>query len=277
MLNGQQPRVATLVMVSAWAFKEGPFSLSLIPITRSGHPSHNSNQKRVLFATSLILRWIGQNQALSSSTEMASVLQMSRNHTSPSDVIHMLQGSGKNSLLATTTSFASMVWVWLSPGRIHCFTSCAVATLLEALTIPDLAKRMGVNPDTLSATVDRFNQYARDGKDLDFHRGESIYDQGYGDHAVKPNPSLAPIIKPPFYALPMYPGNIGSIFGLESNADAQLLDENGNVVPGLYAVGADQNSVMRGRYPGGGCCIGPGMVFGYRAGMHLSKATTTAR
>ena len=144
--------------------------------------------------------------------------------------------------------------------------------LLHAPTIPALAQKMGVDPKAFSATVDRFNQYAREGKDLDFHRGESIYDQGYGDPAVKPNPSLAPIVKPPFYALPMYPGNIGSIYGLKTNADAQLLDESGNIIPGLYAVGADQNSVMRGRYPGGGCCIGPGMVFGYRAGMHLAKS-----
>ena len=143
--------------------------------------------------------------------------------------------------------------------------------LLQAPTIERLAQRIGIDPAQLSATVERFNDLARKGTDLDFHRGESIYDQGYGDPAVKPNSCLAPLETPPFYALPMYPGNVSTLYGLETDTNSQILDQAGNPVPGLYAVGADQNSIMKGRYPGGGPSLGPGMVFGYRAGLHLSQ------
>ena len=61
---------------------------------------------------------------------------------------------------------------------------------------------------------------------------------------------------------------------MQTNADAQVLSKEGRVIAGLYAVGLDQNSVMRGVYPGGGSGIGPGMTFGYRAARHLSSATS---
>ncbi|TPX12960.1 uncharacterized protein E0L32_006605 [Thyridium curvatum] len=142
--------------------------------------------------------------------------------------------------------------------------------ILQAPTIPKLAKRLGIDPAQLSSTVNRFNQFAQQGKDEDFHRGEAIYDQGYGDPNVQPNPCLAPLAKPPFYALPLYPGNVSTLYGLETNGNAQVLDSTGKAIQGLYAVGADQNSIMKGFYPGGGSTLGPGMVFGYRAGLHLS-------
>lgn len=78
--------------------------------------------------------------------------------------------------------------------------------LESAPTIRELAVRLGIDPDSLSATVERFNSMARAGKDLDFQRGEGAYEQFYGDPGVKPNPCLAPLAKAPFYALPMYPG-----------------------------------------------------------------------
>ncbi|OQV00129.1 FAD binding domain-containing protein [Cladophialophora immunda] len=142
--------------------------------------------------------------------------------------------------------------------------------LLQAQTVPELAQRIGMAPAKLASTVDRFNQFARAGRDDDFHRGESIYDQSYGDPHVKPNPCLAPLEKPPFYALPLYPGNVSTLYGLRTNHNAQVLNSDGNPVRGLYALGADQNSIMKGLYPGGGSTLGPGMVFSYRAGLHLS-------
>jgi predicted oxidoreductase len=128
-----------------------------------------------------------------------------------------------------------------------------------------------MDPEKLSATVKRFNEFARNGKDLDFGRGESSYDQTYGDPAVKPNPCLGALEHGPFYALPMYPGTGITMYGLETNKDAQVLNASGNAVPGLYAVGADANHFMKGHYPSGGLTLGPSMVFGYRAGLHISK------
>lgn len=143
--------------------------------------------------------------------------------------------------------------------------------LITASTIPELAKRIGINPQQLSATVERFNGFARDGKDLDFNRGEGSFDRAYGDPENKPNPCLAPLDKGPFYAIPMYAGNGITMYGLDTNKDGQVLNASGSAVPGLYAVGADANHFLRGHYPSGGLTLGPSMVFGYRAGLHVAK------
>lgn len=142
--------------------------------------------------------------------------------------------------------------------------------ILQAPTIVELARRLAIDSENLLSTVERFNNFARNGTDQDFHRGETIYDQSYGDAQVKPNPCLAPLTQAPFYALPLHPGNVSTLFGLETNKDAQVLDTSGKAIQGLYAVGADQMNIMKGHYPGGGSTLGPGMVFGYRAGLHIS-------
>ncbi|KIW19363.1 hypothetical protein PV08_03658 [Exophiala spinifera] len=142
--------------------------------------------------------------------------------------------------------------------------------LIQAQSIPALAQKIGVDPTNLSATIDRFNGFARKGKDEDFGRGDGSFDQAYGDFEVNPNPSLAPIEKSPFYALTLYSGNGITMYGLATNKDGQVLKESGEPVPGLYAVGADSNHFLRGKYPSGGLTLGPSMVFGYRAGLHIA-------
>jgi predicted oxidoreductase len=142
--------------------------------------------------------------------------------------------------------------------------------LFQAKTIPELARKIEVDADTLVDTVNKMNDYARTGVDTEFHRGETIYDKFYGDASVKPNPSLGFCQRAPFYALPLYRGNVATVFGLATSVDSQVLDKEGKPIQGLYAVGLDQNTVMRGTYPGGGSSLGPGMTFAYRAGLHLS-------
>jgi hypothetical protein len=141
--------------------------------------------------------------------------------------------------------------------------------LISALNVPTLASKIGIDPEKLSATVERFNGFARNGKDLDFARGEASYDQANGDPSTEPNPCLGALEHSPFYAIPMYPGNAVTMYGLETNKDAQVLNESGTVVPGLYAIGADANHFLKGRYPGNGLTLGPAMVFGYRAALHV--------
>jgi len=143
--------------------------------------------------------------------------------------------------------------------------------LITAPTITALAQRLNIDPDNLSATIERFNGFARKGKDEDFGRGDGSFDQAYGDFEVKPNPSLAPIEKSPFYAVTLYSGNGITMYGLTTDKDGRVLKESGEPVPGLYAVGADSNHFLRGRYPSGGLTLGPSMVFGYRAGLHVAK------
>jgi succinate dehydrogenase/fumarate reductase flavoprotein subunit len=143
--------------------------------------------------------------------------------------------------------------------------------LITAPTIPRLAYKLGIDPNNLSQTIERFNGFARKGKDEDFGRGDGSFDQAYGDYEIKPNPSLAPIEKSPFYALTLYSGNGITMYGLETDIDGRVLNDSGKPVPGLYAIGADANHFLRGHYPSGGLTLGPSMVFGYRAGLHVAK------
>jgi 3-oxosteroid 1-dehydrogenase len=135
----------------------------------------------------------------------------------------------------------------------------------KADTIETLAAQLGVDAAGLRATVAQFNQYARTGKDLDFHRGETVFDRYYGDAKVQPNACLAPIETPPFYGLEAYPGELGTKGGLKTDARAHVLTETGQPVPGLYAIGNCSASVMGHSYPGAGATIGPAMTFGYLA------------
>jgi len=143
--------------------------------------------------------------------------------------------------------------------------------LIEAPSIEQLAHKIGVPADVLQQTVSQANENARKGKDPEFQRGGNAYDNFYGDPATGlPNPNLGLCVKGPFYALPIYPGNVSSVYGVATNENAQALDSQGKPIPGLYAIGLDQNSVMRGTYPGGGCSIGPSMTFGYRSALHVA-------
>jgi 3-oxosteroid 1-dehydrogenase len=140
--------------------------------------------------------------------------------------------------------------------------------LTKAPTLGELADRIGVDRAGLEATVETFNAYAREGKDLDFARGESAYDRYYADPRCKPNPSLAPLARAPFYAIPVWPGDLGTKGGLVTDEHARVLREGGEAIPGLYATGNSSASMMGATYPGAGGTIGPAMTFGYLAALH---------
>ena len=135
----------------------------------------------------------------------------------------------------------------------------------KADTLDGLAAQMGVDAAGLKATVAKLNQYARTGTDIDFHRGETVFDRYCGDEDVKPNACLAPIETPPFYGLEAYPGELGTKGGLKADARARVLNQAGQPIPGLYAIGNCSAAVMGHTYPGAGSTIGPAMAFGYIA------------
>jgi len=137
--------------------------------------------------------------------------------------------------------------------------------LKKADTLAGLAAQIGVDPAGLEATARKMNEYARTGKDPDFQRGDTIFDRYYGDDDVEPNPCLAPIATPPFYALDALPGELGTKGGLLTDARARVLDTSGEAIPGLYAVGNCAASVMGRSYPGAGATIGPATTFAYVA------------
>jgi succinate dehydrogenase/fumarate reductase flavoprotein subunit len=142
--------------------------------------------------------------------------------------------------------------------------------LKRGATLEKLARKCGIDPAGLVATVASFNEHAAVGEDPEFGRGRSAFNRGSGDPEHKPNPSLAPIEKGPFYAIKVLPGSFGTFAGLKADASSRVLTADGQPVPGLYVAGSDQANVMGGHYPSGGINLGPAMTFGYIAGRHAA-------
>ncbi len=140
----------------------------------------------------------------------------------------------------------------------------------QAPTLAELALEIDVPADALEATVDRFNEMARGAVDRDFHRGESAYDNFYGDFSYK-NPNLAEVGRAPFYAFALVPGDLGTKGGLLTNEDAQVLGPDGTPIPGLYATGNTSAAVMGNDYAGPGATLGPAMTFGFVAARHIAE------
>lgn len=141
----------------------------------------------------------------------------------------------------------------------------------KADTLEGLAAEIGVDPNGLQQTVERFNGFANTGNDLDFQRGGNEFDRYYGDSNVKPNPCLAPIKKGPFYAMRLDAGDIGTKGGLLTNEKACVIRDDGTEIKGLYAIGNCSASVMGTSYPGAGATLGPAMTFAYIAVKDLVK------
>ncbi|MFD8692018.1 FAD-binding protein [Streptomyces sp. NPDC059651] len=147
-------------------------------------------------------------------------------------------------------------------------------TVHRADTIPALARSIGVPADTLTETVERFNGFARTGKDTDFGRGDSAYDRYYGDPTMK-NPNLDELVKAPYYAIRIEVGDLGTKGGLVCDENSRVLREDGSAVAGLYATGNTSAAVMGNEYAGPGATIGPAIVFGYLAARHAAAAART--
>lgn len=143
--------------------------------------------------------------------------------------------------------------------------------LVKAENAHDLAVKLQLPVDALERTISEFNLSSANGKDPEFNRGEDAYSKYMGDAEHQPNPSLTPLDNPPYYAIELLPSDLCTLAGLETNANAQVIDGKGEPIDGLYAAGIDANSVMRGHYPGGGTSLGPAMTFGYLAAIHLSE------
>ncbi|MDE0696191.1 MAG: FAD-dependent oxidoreductase [Boseongicola sp.] len=133
-------------------------------------------------------------------------------------------------------------------------------------TLEDLAKKIGIDPAALSATVAQHNRNAETGTDPAFARGESAFNRTLGDATLGlKNPNLGPIKNGPFTALRIVPGTLGTAAGLKTDESARVLREDNSVIKGLYACGNDATSIMAGNYPGAGITIGPAIVSAYLA------------
>jgi 3-oxosteroid 1-dehydrogenase len=141
----------------------------------------------------------------------------------------------------------------------------------KASSLDDLARQCGIDAEGLKDTVKRFNGFAKTGVDEDFHRGATVYDQFFGDPTVKPNPNLGPIEKPPYYAVQLWPADVGTAGGVVCDENSRVLRKDGTPIQGLYATGITTATVVGRTYPGAGASVGPSMTFGYIAARHAAR------
>lgn len=140
-------------------------------------------------------------------------------------------------------------------------------------TLEELAKACGMDASKLRASVERFNGFARKGRDEDFHRGEHAYEQWLGDPLRATSKSLGPVEQGPFYALQLFPGDVSTFGGLVTDEHARVLRPDGSTIEGLYATGTSTASVMGKIEPGAGGSVGPSFTWGYIAAKHALQAS----
>lgn len=128
---------------------------------------------------------------------------------------------------------------------------------VKADTIEELAQKMDVPVDTFKATVARYNELARNGRDTDF-----------GKRADR----LTTVDKPPFYAGVGNPAFLVAIGGLIVNPKLQALDADSEVIPGLYMAGNTVGRFYGNDYPTMCAGLSHGMcwTFGYLAAKNAS-------
>lgn len=140
-----------------------------------------------------------------------------------------------------------------------------------APTLRELAEATGVDVDALEATVARFNEHASRGEDPDFGRGSSEEDRHLGDPGQTPNPCLAPLDQPPFHAVPVYPGTLGTAGGLAVDLEGRVMRADGTPLPHLYAAGNVSATAFHDAYPGGGATLGSAMTRAFAVATTMTK------
>lgn len=164
-------------------------------------------------------------------------------------------------------------WAKPFPFPLSPYQRCGY--LKSAPTLAALANACGIDAAALEETVSRFNANARQGADPEFGRGSSPYNRIQGDPEHGPNPALGPLETGPFHAVRIVPGSLGTFAGLKTDECARVLDDTGQIIPGLYAAGNDMSSIFGGNYPSGGITIGPAMTFAYVAARTIAGLPVT--
>jgi len=145
--------------------------------------------------------------------------------------------------------------------------------VLRAGSLRELAAQAGIDADGLGATVARWNGFVREGRDRDFRRGESFFDTYYADMGREPSATLGSIERPPFFALRVGCGVIGTNGGPRTDAHGRVQHVSGEPIPGLYACGDAAASAIGPGYGGPGGPLGQGFSMGFRAGRHAAGET----
>ncbi len=128
----------------------------------------------------------------------------------------------------------------------------AGGTVIEADTIEALAQASGIDPAGLSATVAAYNRHLANGaaSPLAPPRSQTIY-------------AAQPVVKAPFYAIPVCAGITVTSGGLSINGKGQVLDGNDKPISGLYAAG----STIGGLEGGGRAAYVGGLIKSFAIGL----------
>lgn len=140
----------------------------------------------------------------------------------------------------------------------------------RAPTLKALATACGLDAVELDRTVERFNRFARQGRDDDFHRGESGYDRLIAGKAG----ALAEIRRAPFVAMPFNISLMGTKGGPRTTPGGQVVDVAGRPISGLYAAGNAMANPFGSRAVGTGTTIGPVLTWGFICAESLARANS---
>jgi 3-oxosteroid 1-dehydrogenase len=151
----------------------------------------------------------------------------------------------------------------------HALPSAAIPeNRFEASSLAELAKLIDVEADGLVDTARRFSEFARVGVDDDFGRGDSVWDRNRGgDPRHGPNPTLGTIENPPFYAMPFKASFLGTKGGARTNERGEVLNQQDEAIPGLYAAGNVMANAFGSKGVGAGTTLGPCLTWGYIAAL----------
>lgn len=164
------------------------------------------------------------------------------------------------------------------PGGLGLKGYLADGYVLSGTTLDELAAQLDVDVSGLQSSVAQMNKAASTGTDVEFGRGSTAYQHNVGDKAAGfPNPNLGPIVSAPFYAVRLYPSDIGASVGLVTDTHGRVLGPADTPIPGLYACGNDMQSIMADTYPGPGITLGPAITFAYLAAEDAARRSRQTR
>lgn len=149
--------------------------------------------------------------------------------------------------------------------------------VVQAQTLQDLAKALGIDPLGLTDQIAYFNADAASGVDTQFNRGSLEASREKGDRSDETNPNLGTIARAPFYGVKLAIRTIGlAAAGLVTDTASRVLDWRGNPVPGLYAAGNSVAYLDLGMGYQSGCGNTRGLVHGFQAAMDAAEHLTRA-
>ena len=129
-----------------------------------------------------------------------------------------------------------------------------ISDYVSGNTLEELAETMGVNVENFVATVENYNAHVESGEADEFGRTLLQYKLETG----------------PFYAFTRAPSAHHTMGGVHINTSAEVIDTEGNVIPGLYAAGEVTGGIHGGNRLGGNAIV-DFVVYGRIAGTSAAQ------